>query len=107
MKKLAVGQDVFLVSSGIYYNVGRVVAVTPSSVDVQTERELIQLDKDGKETDDSRRDRLGFGPSPGDRFHNSLWFSAPEFQTVGDRRHLRRGTRGVESKGRKGPRHLN
>ncbi len=80
MKKLVVGQDVFLVSSGIYCNVGKVVAVTPSSVDVQTEGELIRLDKDGKETDDSRRDRLGFGPSPGDKFHNSLWFSAPEFQ---------------------------
>ena len=89
-KTLVVGQDVFLVSNEIYYNVGTVVAVTRSGVDVQTgvmqndgtwnAHELIRFDKDGKETEASRRDRLGFGPSPGDKFHNVLWFSAPEFQ---------------------------
>jgi len=80
MKKLVVGQDVFLVSSGIYCNVGKVVSVTPSSVDVQTDSELFRFDSNGKETDSSRRGRLGFGPSPESKFHTVLWQSAPEFQ---------------------------
>jgi hypothetical protein len=89
-KTLVVGQDVLLVSNEIYCEVGTVVAVTPSGVDVQTGvmqidgtwngHERIRFDKEGKETETSRRDRLGFGPSPGDKFHNILWFSAPEFQ---------------------------
>lgn len=41
---------------------------------------LIRFDNKGCELDANRRDRLGFGPSPGDTFHNVLWFSAPEFQ---------------------------
>ena len=79
-KKLVVGQEVFLVSNEVYCNVGKVAAVTSSGVDVQTADELIRFDNNGKETEASRRDRLGFGPSPGDKFHNVLWFSAPEFQ---------------------------
>jgi hypothetical protein len=40
---------VFLVSNEIYCNVGKVVAVTPSGVDVQTADELIRFDNNGKE----------------------------------------------------------
>lgn len=86
--KLVVGQDVLLVSNGIYRLVGTVVAVTPSGVDVQTgvmqidgtwnSHELMRFDREGKETEASRCDRLGFEPSPGDKFHNIIWFSAPE-----------------------------
>ena len=46
--------------------------------DLQT-ADLIRFDTSGKETDVSRRDRLGFGPSPDDKFYTSLWESAPEF----------------------------
>jgi hypothetical protein len=79
-RTLVVGQEVFLVSNEIYCDVGKVVAVTPQGVDVQTDRELFRFDINGKETDAGRRERLGFGPSPGDKFHTLLWFSAPEFQ---------------------------
>jgi len=80
MKTLTVGEDVLLVSNEIYYKTGTVIAVTPSGYGVQTVDELIRLDNDGKETEVGRLERLGFGPSPGDNFHNVLWFSAPEFQ---------------------------
>src|SRR5215831_10384429 len=78
---LVVGQDVYMFSSGIYLNQGKVVAVTPSSTEVRTiDGELLRFDIYGRETDASRRDRLGFGPSPDSKFHTSLWNSAPEFQ---------------------------
>lgn len=57
---------------------GKVVNVTPTGVEVQV-TDLLSFDSNGGETDDCRRDRIGFGPSPGDKFFNSLWFSAPEF----------------------------
>ena len=41
--------------------------------------DLLRFGNDGYELDVSRRDRLGFGPSPGEKFYNSLWYSAPEF----------------------------
>ena len=41
--------------------------------------DLLRFDNDGYELDVSRRDRLGFGPSPEDKFYTSLWQSAPEF----------------------------
>jgi len=93
-KTLVVGQEVYLVS-GIYGKKGRVVEVTPSGVMVQTEKvvavtpsgmaetteiELVRFNTNGKETDFSRRDRLGFGPSHDDKFLNMLWEVAPEFQ---------------------------
>jgi hypothetical protein len=58
-----------------------VVAVTPSSVDVQSSRQRFRFDNDGKETDASRRDRLGFGPSPESKLDTVLWQLAPEFQS--------------------------
>ena len=78
-KTLVVGQDVDMVS-GPYGCSGKVVKITPSGVDVQTDDELVRFDKNGKETDASRRDRLGFGPSPESKFHNFLWNCAPERQ---------------------------
>lgn len=54
------------------------VKVTPSGVEVQV-ADLLRFDNDGNELDVSRRDRLGFGPSPEDKFYTSLWQSAPEF----------------------------
>lgn len=80
MKNLTVGEAVFLVSNEVYCKTGTVIAVTPSGYDVQTVDELIRLDNEGKETEAGRFERLGFGPRPGDTFHNVLWFSAPEFQ---------------------------
>lgn len=60
----------------------KAIKVTPSCVEVQVAdlqtADLIRFDISGKETDDSRCHRLGFGPSE-DRFYNSLWHSAPEF----------------------------
>jgi hypothetical protein len=80
-KALMVGQDVYMFSSEIYVNRGKVVGVTPSGVEVRThDGELLQFDANGKEADASRRDRLGFGPSPESKFHTVLWHSAPEFQ---------------------------
>jgi hypothetical protein len=80
-KTLVVGQDVYMFSSEIYVNQGKVVGVTPSGAEVRThDGVLFQFDANGKETDASRRDRLGFGPSPESKFHAVLWHSAPEFQ---------------------------
>ena len=62
----------------------KAIKITPSHVEVQVADlqtgDLIRFDTSGKETDVSRRDRLGFGPSPDDKFYTSLWQSAPEFQ---------------------------
>jgi hypothetical protein len=63
-------------SRGKETDVGRCVEVQVA--DLQT-ADMIRFDTSGKETDVSRRDRLGFGPSPEDRFYTSLWYSAPEF----------------------------
>jgi hypothetical protein len=106
MDTLVVGQEVHIVS-GVYGCKGRVVTVTPDSVEVLVEAykedellraisewppedqknfiavnkaKLFRFDKDGNETDASRRDRLGFGPSPDDKFHTVLWDTAPECQ---------------------------
>ena len=79
-KTLVVGQDVYIVRGEIYaLGKGKVVKVTPDGVEVQSGDERLQFDKDGKELDVSRRDRLGFGPSPESKFHTVLWQSAPEF----------------------------
>jgi hypothetical protein len=66
------------------------VKVTPSGVEVQTgvmqtdgtwnAHELLHFDSEGNEPDASRRERLGFGPSPESTFHTVLWHSAPECQ---------------------------
>jgi hypothetical protein len=81
--KLVVGQDVYMFNDHYPYwfcgQRGKVVEVTPKGVDVQTAGELLRFDNDGYELDVSRRDRLGFGPSPEDKFYTSLWHSAPEF----------------------------
>ena len=70
--KLLVGQDVYMFLDHYPFwfccQKGKVVKVTQSSVDVQTGRELLRFDDDGNELDVSRRDRLGFGPSPEDKF---------------------------------------
>jgi hypothetical protein len=81
-KTLVVGQDVCMLSAGdTYINKGKVIVVTPSGVDVETsEGELYHFDEDGNEPDVNRSERLGFGPSSGDRFHTVLWCAAPEFQ---------------------------
>jgi hypothetical protein len=61
----------------------KAIKIAPSRVEVQVAdlqtADLIRFDTSGRETDVSRRERLGFGPSPGDKFYNSLWHSAPEF----------------------------
>ena len=76
---LVVGQDVDVAYCQRKDRRGKVVKVTPTSVEVEV-ADLLRFDNHGKETDASRRERLGFGPSPGDKFYNFLWFSAPEFQ---------------------------
>jgi hypothetical protein len=94
-KTLVVGQKVYMVSGGCYGNTGEVVKVTPDGVEVRTsppslrnlygmhpatlptEGELIRFDKDGKETDASRSERLGLDPSESS-FHTELWRFAPE-----------------------------
>lgn len=80
--KLVVGQEVHMITCECYEGKdGTVVEVTPSGVEVRaTGGGLYRFDNNGYELDVDRRDRLGFGPSPGDTFHNVLWFSAPEFQ---------------------------
>ena len=78
-KTLVVGQDVYMVCSEIYIGKGKVAKVTPDSVEVHSGNERLRFDKDGNELDVSRRDRLGFGPSPESKFHTVLWQSAPEF----------------------------
>jgi hypothetical protein len=75
---LVVGQDVDVAYCQRKDRRGKVVKVTPSGVEVQV-AELLRFDNDGKELDVSRRDRLGFEPSPEDKFYTSLWQSAPEF----------------------------
>ena len=75
---LVVGQDVDVAYCQGKDRRGKVVKVTPSGVEVEV-ADLLRFDNDGYELDVSRRDRLGFGPSPGDKFYNSLWYSAPEF----------------------------
>jgi len=75
---LVVGQDVDVAYCQRKDKRGKVLRVTPSGVEVQV-ADLIQFDTNGKERDASRRDRLGFGPSPDDNFYTFLWQSAPEF----------------------------
>jgi hypothetical protein len=75
---LVVGQDVDVAYSQRGDRRGKVVKVMPSGVEVEV-ADLLSFDSNGRETDASRRERLGFGPAPGDRFLNSLWHSAPEF----------------------------
>lgn len=79
---LVVGQTVHMITLECYEGKdGTVVKVTPSGVEVRaTDGGLYRFDNKGYELDADRRDRLGFQPSPGDTFHNVLWFSAPEFQ---------------------------
>jgi hypothetical protein len=81
-KTLVVGQKVHMITCECYEGKdGTVVEVTPSGVEVRaTDGGLYRFDNKGYELDAARRDRLGFEPSPGDTFHNVLWFSAPEFQ---------------------------
>lgn len=80
--KLVVGQDVYVIKPPYPFwfciNEGKVVKVTPEGVDVQTAGELLRFDNDGNETHLSRRNRLGFESSPGDKFLTFLWQSAPE-----------------------------
>ena len=75
---LVVGQDVDVAYCQRKDRRGKVVKVTPSGVEVEV-ADLLRFDNDGYELDVSRRDRLGFGPSPEDKFYTSLWQSAPEF----------------------------
>jgi len=84
ISKLMVGQKVEM-TQGIYSNKGKVVEVTSSSVVVSVgeatspkdtefigrKYHLVSFDKDGKETADSRYDRLGLRPKqsgPGPEF---------------------------------------
>ena len=75
---LVVGQDVDVAYCQRKDRRGKVVKATPSGVEVQV-ADLLRFDNDGYELDVSRRDRLGFGPSPEDKFYTSLWQTAPEF----------------------------
>ena len=75
---LVVGQDVDVAYCQRKDRNGKVVKVTPTGVEVEV-TDLLRFDNEGKELDVSRRERLGFGPSPGDKFYNFLWHSAPEF----------------------------
>jgi hypothetical protein len=83
-KTLKVGDYVYMVSAAgkCWGNThGKVLKITPSGVEVQnSDGELIRFDTEGKELDESRRDRLGFGPSPSDKFYSTLWAIGPEFQ---------------------------
>lgn len=76
--KLLVGQEVDVAYSQRGDRRGKVVKVTPTGVEVQV-TDLMRFNNDGYEVDDCRRDRVGFGPTPGDRFYTFLWQSAPEF----------------------------
>ena len=76
--RLVVGQDVDVAYCHRKDRRGKVVKVTPTGVEVEV-ADVLRFGNDRYELDDCRRDRLGFGPSPGDKFYNSLWFSAPEF----------------------------
>jgi hypothetical protein len=75
---LVVGQEVDVAYCQRANRRGKVVKVMPSGVEVEV-ADLLSFDSNGRETDASRRERLGFGPTPGDRFLNFLWHSAPEF----------------------------
>jgi hypothetical protein len=75
---LVVGQDVDVAYCQRKDRRGKVVKATPSGVEVQV-ADLLRFDNDGYELDVSRRDRLGFGPSPEDNFYTFLWEAAPEF----------------------------
>jgi hypothetical protein len=75
---LVVGQDVDVAYCQRKDRKGKVVKATPSGVEVQV-ADLLRFDNDGYELDVSRRDRLGFGPSPEDKFYTFLWQAAPEF----------------------------
>ena len=75
---LVVGQDVDVAYCQRKDRKGKVVKVTPTDVEVEV-TDLLRFGNNGTETDASRRDRLGFGPSPDDKFHTTLWQSAPEF----------------------------
>jgi len=87
--KWVVGQEVYMLS-GIYILKGKVVEVTPSGVVVEElpwpwipdskGGTIFHFDHNGNEPDVSHCNRLGFGPSPEDKFHTVLWCSAPEFQ---------------------------
>jgi|SRR6516165_100152 hypothetical protein len=63
MKNLVVGQEIWLF--GVGYIQGKVVAVTPSGVDVQGYEypALFSFDNDGEETWASRCRRLGLPPN--------------------------------------------
>jgi|ERR1039458_3526019 hypothetical protein len=68
MKRLVVGQEVFIF--GVGRLLGTVVSVSPT-VDVQTKDgyvALFRFDNNGKETEASRCTRLGLTPSPEDPF---------------------------------------
>jgi len=75
---LVVGQDVDVSYCQRKDRRGKLVKVTPTGVDVLV-ADVLRFGNDGYELDVSRRDRLGFGPSPEDKFYTSLWQSAPEF----------------------------
>jgi hypothetical protein len=75
---LVVRQDVDVAYCQRKDRKGKVVKATPSGVEVQV-ADLLRFDNDGYELDVSRRDRLGFGPSPEDKFYTFLWQAAPEF----------------------------
>jgi len=83
-KTLVVGQEVSMSSNAGFYDhgTGKVVEVTPSGVVVQQGQALHYFDKNGIELEDSRRHRLGFGPSPESKFHTILWQCAPEFRPL-------------------------
>lgn len=68
-KTLVVGQTVTLYGSG--YWKGTVVSITQNGVGVESDDGFAQFDKDGKETPDSRRRRLG---------QFSVGFGYPEFE---------------------------
>ena len=78
-KTLVVGQDVYMLSE-CYISKGKVAKVTPDGVEVHSGDERLRFDKDGNELDVSRRESLGFGPSPESKFYTVLWQSAPEFR---------------------------
>ena len=51
-RKLVVGQDVYMVSGGVYANAGKVVKVTPSGmVEVQVGVNLLRFNNEGKACD--------------------------------------------------------
>jgi hypothetical protein len=80
LKTLVVGDKVRMVSSRVYGAEGVVIKITPEGVEVQSDQQqLFRFDTSGVELDSSRSTRIGFGPD-GTKFHNFLWYSAPECQ---------------------------